>query len=65
MSDRRKLISPVSELFSPDQRTGAGDRKHRARKIRKLTSDMRVLWSRHTISPHCSYRARRMPRVGA
>ena len=36
MADRRTLVSPISELFSPDQRTGGGTRIHRARRIRKL-----------------------------
>jgi hypothetical protein len=44
MSGRRIHVSLASELFSPDQRTGAGDRIHHARKLRRLTTTLRRLW---------------------
>lgn len=66
MTDRRKHVSPISELFSPDQRTGRGDRKHLARSIGKLKAKKQIFWSHHLIlstSPHASYIARRLPRI--
>ncbi|GEM_PF-4189470 len=63
MADRRIHSRPVSELFSPDRRSGAGERKHRARMIRRLTEDMRLIWARHTIVPQAAFKARRRPPV--
>ena len=62
MADRRTHVSPVTELFSPDQRTGIVRRGRRGRRIRKLKSMLRMLWSNHPVLPPGSYKARRLPR---
>ena len=66
MTDRRKYEGPISELYSPDQRTGGGDRKHLARSIRKLKAKRQIFWSHHLLlstSHNNSYIARRLPRI--
>lgn len=61
MSGRRKFKSPISELFSPDQRTGLDTRIHRARRIHNLLTGIHVRWSQQSHTSHGKFAAKRVP----
>ena len=63
MSGRRNFKSPISELFSPDQRTGLDTRKHHARRIHNLLMGIHVRWSQQSHLSHGTFAARRLPMI--
>jgi hypothetical protein len=63
MTGRRNFISPISEWFSPDHRTGVAEKKHRARRMHNLKLNMHKLWLLHSTDVNGSFKGKRLHRI--